>query len=160
MRRRDLGRGARTGLDRLLGFFGTLAGNAVALHLALSFAFPKDRHDLFQARRSVRNHAQQDEQVLARAMARMKVHQRHADHGHVEVQQHTLAVVADQVVEPGVRLHPAKKQLDLPAMPVQKPDDRCVKVEQCRQQIDRILGIVRRDDHHFAEHHRGCLAMG
>ena len=76
-------------------------------------------------------------------MAHVKIHQRHADHGHVEVRQHTLAVVADQVVEPRVRLQPAEKQLDLPAVPVQNSDDRRVEVEQRRQQVDRMLGVVR-----------------
>ncbi len=51
-------------------------------------------------------------------------------------------------------------RLDLPTMPVQKPDDRRVEVEQGRQQIDRIPGIVRGDDHHFAEHQARRLAMG
>ncbi len=151
LQRRDLGRRARTGLDRSLRSFGTLPRDTITLHLALSFPFPKDRHDLLQRRRSVRHHPHHEEQIFAGTMAHVKIHQRHADHGHVEVQQHTLAVVADQVVEPGVRLQPAEEQLDLPAMPVQEPDDRRVEVEQRRQQIDRILRVVRGDDHHRAQ---------
>ena len=121
MRRRDPVRSAGTGLDGLLGFFGTLSRDAVALHLALSFPLTEDRHDLVQCRGTIGHHPQHDEQILAGAMARMEVHERDTDHGDVEAQQHTLAAVADEVVKMGVTLQPAEKELLLPTiMPPKK----------------------------------------
>src|SRR6185312_663734 len=118
MRRRSLGRSARTGLNCSGGFFGAFPRDTLALHLSLSFPFPKNRQNPLQRFRAAGHQPHETEEVLAWAAARMEVHQRHTNDSHIEVQQDPTVIVANQMVELGITFQPSEEELDLPAMSI------------------------------------------
>ncbi len=139
-------------------FFAATLGR-LAGQFALPFAFLQDRQHFVQRGGSDGHLAQQHEAVLAGSISRVQIHQQRGDDRHIEVHQHAVAGVTQQVIEVPATLQPAKEQLDLPAVAIQMRDHRCGDIVQVRDQPERFLLsllLVLHED--FAQRH-GVEAM-
>src|SRR5690606_19495319 len=115
---------SRRGRSRGLVLLGASAsfGGGTPVDFALPLAFAKDGQNVFD--RAAAGEAQEREEVLARAAARVEVHQHRGDDDDVELGLDALAGRAEQVIEVPKALEPAEEELDLPALPVQEADRR------------------------------------
>src|SRR5439155_4794634 len=73
-----------------------------------------------------------------------------SDQGHMEPETQATLAVADQMLKVSVELQPAKEQLDLPAMTIQRADDIRWHIQQDGDQPYRlaVLGVI---NHHFPQ---------
>ena len=123
----------------------------------MPLAFAKDGQNVFD--RAAAGEAQEREEVLARAAARVEVHQHRGDDDDVELGLDALAGRAEQVIEVAKALEPAEEELDLPALPVQEADrrGRDVGVEVADEAESLQLAADFGLDDRLAEEHLGSV---
>src|SRR6266513_1760837 len=73
-----------------------------------------------------------------------------SDQGHMEPETQTPLAVADQMLKVSIDLQPAKEQLDLPAMTIQRADDIRWHIQKTGNQ-PYSLAVLRVINHHFPQ---------